>query len=85
MHTIQYIKREIKNLYETNPNIHVNVKASRSKSLVEMAPAVIKNVYPKFFCIEECSNGYTKTHSVQYAEVLMGNVRIVELEQLEKQ
>ena len=83
MKTIQDIKSEIKNLYETNPNIHINVKASRSKSLVEMAPAVIKNVYPKFFCIEECSNGHAKRHSIQYAEVLMGNVAIAELNSID--
>ena len=82
---ITYIKNEIKKLYETNPNIHVNIKKTRSKSDMETVPAVIKSIYSKFFYIEEQSGGYPKSHSVQYAEVLTGHVYIAELKQCEKQ
>jgi len=81
---ITYIKNEIKRLYETNPNIHVNIKNSRSKAVNETIPAVIKNVYSRFFYIEEQGSGYSKCHTVQYADVLTGHVYISELGQFGK-
>ena len=79
MSTIDYIKKEIKRLYDTNPGIHVCVKMSRPKRTVDTTPVVIKSVYPNFFCVEETSKGYRQCHSVQYAEVLTGQVNISEL------
>lgn len=85
MERLNYIKSEIQRLYKTNPNIHVNVKASRTKLAVESSAAVIKSVHSKFFRIEETSSGYAKCHSVQYAEVLTGNVVILELDSQKKE
>ena len=81
---ITYIKNEIKKLYETNPNIHVNIKKYRSKTGDETVPAVIKNIYSHFFYIEEQSSGYCKRYTVQYADVLTGHVYISELGQFGK-
>lgn len=85
MSTIDSIKNEIKKLYNTNPSIHVNVKMSHPKRTIDTTPAVIKSVYPNFFCIEENSSGYRRCHSVQYAEVLTGQVNISELKQCPKE
>jgi len=76
---ITYIKNEIKRLYETDPNIHIDIKKSRSKAVNETVPAAIKHIYPRFFSVEEQCSGYPKCHTVHYADVLTGHVYISEL------
>lgn len=85
MGTIDQIKSKIKKLYETNPNIHVNAKVSRPKGETGPVSAAITSVYPNFFCIEESSCGYAKKHTIRYAEVLTGQVHVLELGQFEEQ
>lgn len=82
MVNIDYIKRKIKQLYETNPNVHINVKITHPKLTVNTSPAIIKGVYPNIFRIEESISGYPRCHTVQYAEVLSGQVNIAELGRL---
>lgn len=80
MSNLDHIKDRIRKLYETNQSIHVCVKLSHPRVNVEGTPAVIKGVYPNIFIIEENENGYPKTHSIQYSELLIGQVRILELD-----
>ena len=80
--TIETIRRDIRNLFETNPNIHVNVTMRHPKVSVENGYAVIKGVYPNIFQIEETDNGYVRCHSVQYNDVLIGRVEILELKNM---
>lgn len=79
MANVEYIKRKIKQLYETNPNVHINVKLTHPKLRVNSTPAVIKGVYPNIFRIEEYVSGHPRCYTVQYAEVLLGQVNITEL------
>lgn len=85
MANIEYIKRKIKKLYETNPNVHINVKLTHPKLTVNTTPAVIKGVYPNIFRIEENISGHPRCHTVQYTEVLLGQVNISELGQIAQQ
>jgi len=39
---------------------------------------VIKGVYPHIFQIEERSSGSTKCHTLQYTDVLLHHIEIVE-------
>ena len=78
--TIDAIRNDIRNLFETNPNIHVNVTMRHPKVSVQNGPAVIKGVYPNTFQLEETESGYTQRHSVQYNDVLIGRVEILELQ-----
>ena len=78
--TIDVIRNDIRNLFETNPNIHVNVTMRHPKVSVQNGPAVIKGVYPNTFQLEETESGYTQRHSVQYNDVLIGRVEILELQ-----
>ena len=80
--TIQTIRKDIRNLFETDPHIHVNVTMRHSKVSVQNGPAVIKGVYPNIFQIEENENGYVRCHSVQYNDVLIGRVEILELQNM---
>lgn len=78
--TIDAIRNDIRNLFETNPNIHVNVTMRHPKVSVQNGSAVIKGVYPNTFQLEETESGYAQRHSVQYNDVLIGRVEILELQ-----
>lgn len=80
MTNIELIKRGIKKLYETNPNVHLDVSLTHPKLYLTNDPVVIKGVYSNLFRIEERSSGYTQCHSLRYADVLTGHIKIHELE-----
>ena len=81
-YTIETIRKSIRNLFETNPHIHVNVTMRHPKVSVQNGAAVIKGVYPNTFQLEETKNGYTQRHCVQYNDVLIGRVEILELQNM---
>ena len=81
MSTVEHIKSEIKRLYETDPNIHINVKMTHPKVIVEGTPTKIVGVYKNIFQVEECEGGKLPTrHTFQYGVVLIGQVVIEELD-----
>lgn len=77
--TIETIKKDIERLFKTDPHIHVNVTMRHPKVSVRNEPAQITGMYPNFFQIEERENGYPRRHTLQYNDVLMGRVEILEL------
>ena len=80
MSTVEHIKSEIKRLYETNPDIHINVKMIHPKVIVEGTPAKIVGVYKNIFQIEENDSGRPTRHIFQYGDVMIGQVVIEELD-----
>lgn len=80
MSTVEHIKSEIKRLYETNSNIHINVKMVHPKVSVEGTPAKIVGVYKNIFQIEGNESGHPTRHTFQYGDVLIGQVVIEELD-----
>ena len=81
MNNIDYIKSEIKRLYETNPNVHISVSRTHPKVIVDASPAKIVGVYKNIFQVEECEGGKMPTrHTFQYGEVLIGQVVIEEFD-----
>ncbi len=74
------LKKQIKELYETNPIIHLDVVLSRHKFPIKNAEAKIKGVYPHIFQVEENANGLIKCHTIQYTDLLIGNIVISEIE-----
>ena len=79
MTSLDTIKSEIRRLYETNPNIHINVSISRPKIHLTNEAAVIKGVYRNIFRIEQCSSGTPICYTLQYADILTGQVQIPEM------
>ncbi len=79
MTDIEYIKNNIKKLYLKNPEVHLDVSYTHPKLHLENDPVVIKGVYANLFRIEEHSSGYVQCHSLQYADVLTGHIKIHEL------
>lgn len=80
MDHLDYIKSSIKELYQTNPSIHISVKLARPKVIVEGTPARITGVYRNIFQIEENESGRPARHTFQYGDVLIGHVVIKELD-----
>lgn len=79
--TIETIRKDIQKLYDTGAQIHMNVTMTHPKITVRNAPATIKGVYPNIFQIEENENGYIRRHSLQYNDILIGRVEILELQE----
>lgn len=79
MTSLDMIKSKIQKLYKTNPNIHINVTIAKPKINLKNEPVIIKGVYPHIFRIEERSSGSPECHTLQYTEVLLHHVEILEL------
>lgn len=79
MTALETIKSRIKNLYETNPDIHINISVTHPKISLRNDPVTIKGVYPHVFRIEEVSSGVPKCHTLQYTDVLTKQIEIIEL------
>lgn len=82
MSSLENIKAKIEKLYKTNPNIHINVALVNPRLNIKNDPAVIKGVYPYIFQIEENSSGKPKCHTLQYEDVLINRIEIVEMEKM---
>ena len=81
MDYIEQIKGGIEKLFKTNPNIHISISRTRPKLIVDASPAKIVGVYKNIFQVEECEGGKMPTrHTFQYGEVLIGQVKIEELD-----
>ncbi len=74
------IREKIKKLYQMNPEVHLNVNLKSPKLSLENSYAVITGVYKNIFQIEEYTSGQAKRHILQYADVLIKNIVILELE-----
>ncbi len=73
------IKKQIKELYETTPMIHVDVSMSKPRFVIKNAEVKIKGVYPHIFQLEENDSGQVRCHTVQYTDVMIGNIVIAEM------
>ena len=80
MDNLDYIKNGIERLYKTDPRVHISVKLTRPKVIVDGTPALITGVYRNIFQIEENDSGRPVRHTFQYGDVLIGNVTIAELD-----
>ena len=75
----QTIKNRIRELYESNPHIHISISMRRPRIELSNVEAVIKGVYSHLFSIEVRDKGYPQTYNVQYTEILINRVEIAEL------
>ena len=80
MDFIEQIKKDVERLYRNTPYIHISVCRMRPKILVEAQPAKIVGVYKNIFQVEECEPGKMPArHTLQYSDILIGQVVIEEL------
>ena len=85
MNSIEYIKLEIEKLYKNSPFIHISLNRTHPRVNVERSPARIIGIYNNIFQVEECEAGKTSArHTIQYSDVLIGQVKIDELDYVPK-
>ncbi len=81
MEQLELIRRQIKTLYETNPQVHMNVSIKKPRICLENAQVKITGVYRNIFQVEECSGEKRNQYTLQYTDVFIRNIVILELEQ----
>ena len=79
MTILEEIRERIRHLFETAPQIHMNVSITHPRVELQDAPAVIIGVYRNVFRIEETSTGILRTHTLQYADIVTERIKILEL------
>jgi uncharacterized protein Veg len=79
MTNIEYIKKGIERIYEKSPNVHLDVSFKHPKLQLEHDSVKIIGAYANLFRIEEYSSVTAQCHSLQYADVLAGHIKIHEL------
>ena len=77
--TLTEIKIKIQKLYNTNPQIHINVHSNRPKMYYDNEPAIIRGVYQHIFQLEVKEDNQIKSFYMQYEDVLIKRVEIIEL------
>ena len=76
---LEQIREKVQYLFETAPQIHMNVSITHPKVELQNAPAVIIGVYRNVFRIEETSTGIVRTHTLQYADMVTDRIKILEM------
>lgn len=76
---LDIIKSKINNLYVKKSVIHINVTLTNPRVNLKNQTAIIKNVYPHIFQIEECNGDNPKCYTLQYTDVLTKQIDILEL------
>lgn len=79
MNSLDVIKMKIQKLYKTNPRIHINVVLSNPRVNLRNEQVVITGVYPHIFQIEAQSGPEPRAYTLQYSDVLIGRIEILEL------
>lgn len=76
---IEELKKYIKTLYAQGKSININIKKTRTKN--ENHEVIIEGIYPKFFTVKNSKMNLAFT--IQYVDVITGNITINEIEQKE--
>ena len=79
MNEIQQLRQRILERYQRDPKIRINVSIAQPKLHLSNIPAKITGVYAHIFQIEETTDGQTRRHTLQYADVLTHNIEILDL------
>ena len=74
------IRKKIRLLYETNPEVSIYMSVNRSKTNMQKINALIIGVYPNLFTAESEQSGLKKHYNFQYADVLTGGIKVEELD-----
>lgn len=80
INSLDNIKSEIQKIYNTNPLIHINGAVTNPNMVFNNKPVIINAVYPHAFQIEEVGSRPPMIHVIQYADVLLHHIDIVEIE-----
>lgn len=80
MYTENYLIERLTELYKSDPYIHINISLARPHVELSDLRVKIVGVYSHIFQIEEEKNGKVERYTWQYGDVIVGIVRISEIE-----
>ncbi len=81
MYSVDMARAKIKMLFERHPTVHVNVNLTHPKLNLQNVEIKIVGAYPHIFQIEEYTEGKPKRHTLQYTDVALNHIEIIELKQ----
>ena len=79
LYELQQIRQRISERYPSNPNIRINVSLRKPKLNLNNISVRITGVYKHIFQIEETSSKSTKRYTLQYTDVLLHNIELLDL------
>lgn len=71
------IKEQLEGIYKSSNLIHVSILNKRNK--VIEAPSKIIGIYQRFLCVESKINSYVEKFTINYTDLMTGNIIIKEL------
>lgn len=78
-HELNRIRQRISERFQKNPDITVNVALKRPTLNLGGVPVKIVGVYPHIFQVEEVTAaGEKKRHTLQYTDVLLHHIEILD-------
>ncbi len=80
MSPLEEIRLEVIRLYKYHPQIHVDVNMVHPKIVLKNVSATITSVFPHIFQIEAENDGVKKSYTLQYTDLLIRRIVILELE-----
>lgn len=80
MYSVQQIKERIRKRYESDPKIHVNVSLAHPRLHLQNVEATITGAYAHIFQIEETLTGQKRRHTLQYTDVFLHHIDILDMD-----
>ncbi len=74
---LNQIKEKLEGIYKQSKLIHVSIHNRRNK--VIEAPSKILGIYQRFLCVESKVNKYSEKFTINFTDIMIGNVTIKEL------
>ena len=80
MNSLDTIRAKLQRLYKTDPHIRRRVALTNPKINLKNEQVTLPGIYPHLFQIEERSSGLPKKHTLQYSDILIGHIEILDME-----
>lgn len=75
---IQQVRQYLQGRLQRNPKLRVNVELSQPKIHMQDVTVTLTGVYAHIFEVEEATSGTKKRHTLQYADVLLRHIQILD-------
>lgn len=79
MSELEAIRRQVKELYNKNPHIHIDISSAHVKTALKNTPAELIGVYPHIFRVEVKNGEEKERYTLQYTDILIKQAVIAEM------
>lgn len=77
IYDVEKVRQQIRHRFETNPKMCINVSLAQPKLHLQNVEVTITGVFSHLFQIEECDSGKPMRHTLQYLDVLLHHIEIL--------